>query len=267
MLSETKHEDVIRLHFETRSSRAIRFAVSVYVIRDVLIDTAFPHVAHELSAWLDGHTVRGAILTHYHEDHAGNIGVLAARGIPTWIATATLPLLVRPARIGLYRRLCWGSTPPLTAVPPPFTDASLTAIPTPGHAVDHHIVWDASTGTVFGADLFLGVKVRVAHPPARENIRQQIHSLRQIIALAPDRYFDAHRGPVSNPLTMLGSKLAWMEETVGQIDALIADGISDEQISHRILGRREIIDFVSAGDYSRRNFVRSVRASSPGRTS
>jgi glyoxylase-like metal-dependent hydrolase (beta-lactamase superfamily II) len=234
--------------------------VSAYVVHGVLIDTAFPDVSGELSRWLDGHPVRGAIVTHYHEDHAGNVGELAVRQVPTWIAPTTRSHLERPTPIGLYRRLCWGTPRPLAIAPPPFEDESLAVIATPGHSHDHHVVWDADTGTVFGADLFLGVKVRVAHPPEREDVREQIASLRRVIALAPSRYFDAHRGPIENPLTLLSSKLAWMEETTGRIDELIAQGLGDAEIARRVLGRREMIDYVSMDDYSRRNVVRSVRA-------
>ena len=202
----------------------------------------------------------GAIVTHYHEDHAGNVGLLAARRVPTWIAPATLSHITRPAPIGLYRRLCWGTPRPLAVVPSPFEDPSLSVIATPGHSHDHHVVWDAETGTVFGADLFLSVKVRVAHPPEREDIREQLASLRRVIALRPSRYFDAHRGPVAGPLTMLSSKVTWMEETIGRIDELLAEGLDDAVIARRVLGRRDMIDFMSMDDYSRRNVVRSVRA-------
>ncbi len=260
MLRESRHGDVTRLFFETKSSRAMGLDVSAYSLRGVLIDTAFPDVASDLSRWLDEHPVRGAIVTHYHEDHAGNVGLLAARQVPTWIAPATVSHIKRPTPIGLYRWMCWGTPLPLATVPPPFDDPSLSVIAAPGHSHDHHIVWDAETGTVFGADLFLGVKVRVAHPPEREDVREQIASLRRVIALAPSRYFDAHRGPVANPLTMLSSKLAWMEEMTGRIDELIAQGLGDAEIAFRVLGRREMIDYVSMDDYSRRNVVRSVRA-------
>lgn len=261
MLRETRHGDVTRLLFETRSSRAMGLDVSAYVVRDVLIDTAFPDVATELGRWLDANPVRGAIVTHYHEDHAGNTDLLAARGVPAWIAPETLHHIERPARIGLYRRICWGTPRALDRVPAPFHDDSLHVIPAPGHSVDHHVVWDAQTGTVFGADLFLGVKVRVAHPKEREDIRGQITSLRRVIALEPERYFDAHRGIVADPVTMLRAKADWLEETVRRIDELVADGLSDAQIARRVLGPVGMIDIVSAGDYSRRNVVRSVRAS------
>ena len=41
--------------------------------------------------------------------------------------------------------------------------APLRVIHTPGHTPDHQVAWDEERGIVVTGDLFLGVKVRVAH--------------------------------------------------------------------------------------------------------
>ncbi len=261
MLREERYGDVTRLLFESRRSRSMGYNVSAYVVRDTLIDTAFPQVGGDLGAWLDARFPKGVIVTHYHEDHAGNIALVALRGFPVWVAPATLEHVHRPEPIRWYRRWCWGSQPPLAAVPAPYESPLLTVIHTPGHSNDHHVVWDAETDTVFGADLFLGVKVRVSHPWPRENVRQEIASLRHVVTLRPNRYFDAHRGLVSDPVAQLSAKADWMEETVGKIDALVARGWDDAAIQKSVLGRENVINIITAGDYSRRNFVTSVRGS------
>jgi hypothetical protein len=122
------------------------------------------------------------------------------------------------------------------------------------------VVWDAERETVFGADLFLGVKVRVTHPWPREDIRAQVASLRRVVALRPVRFFDAHRGLVANAAAQLSAKADWIEETVGRIDVLIADGWDDRAIAHRVLGAETSMSYVTRFDYSRRNFVGSARA-------
>ena len=122
------------------------------------------------------------------------------------------------------------------------------------------MVWDATTRTVFGADLFLGVKVRVSHPPHREDVRAQMTALRRVIALNPLRYFDAHRGLVPNAVAQLQTKLAWMEETVAGVDALIDQQLDDRTIVKRLFGGEDRMGRISFGDYSRNNFVASVRA-------
>ena len=261
MLREEHHGDVTRLIFESRRSRSLGFNVSAYVVRDTLIDTAFPQVGPDLEAWLDAHTHKGVIVTHYHEDHAGNVALVARRGFPMWMSAGTLERVRRPAPIQPYRRWCWGSPPPLAAPPAQYQHVNLFTIHTPGHSADHHVVWDADSGTVFGADLFLGVKVRVSHPWPREDVRREIASLRQIIALDPKRFFDAHRGLVEDPVGQLKAKADWMEETIGQIDALVARGWNDASIQRSVLGKEPLSQLVTGGDYSRRNFVASARGS------
>ncbi len=236
------------------------FSVSAYFVRGALVDTAFHDVRRELDGWMLANRPDGAIVTHYHEDHAGNVELLAQRGLPLWIAPATLGKLRAPERIFLYRRWCWGSQPPLTSPVTPFEHRDLEMIHTPGHSTEHHVVWDAERETVFGADLFLGVKVRVTHPWPREDVRAQITSLRRVIALNPKRYFDGHRGLVPNPVAQLQAKADWTEETVGRIDALIDAGLSDREIVKTLFGREDKMTLVTNYDYSRRNYVSSVRA-------
>lgn len=242
------------------------FDVSTYAVRGIVIDSAFSDVGDELEQWLDANGPRGLIVTHYHEDHAGNVERMAQRGLPLWIAPATLAQLTQPSRIGWYRRWCWGVQPALESPVTPFAPEGLELIPTPGHSHDHHVVWDPTTRTVFGADLFLGVKVRVSHPPQREDVRAQMASLRRVIALNPLRYFDAHRGLVPNAMAQLQKKLTWMEETVAGIDALIDQQLDDRTIVKRIFGGEDRMGLISFGDYSRNNFVASVRATASLRT-
>lgn len=234
--------------------------VSAYSVRGALVDTAFHDVRGELARWIDANRVDGAIVTHYHEDHAGNVECLAARGVPLWISPATLERVRAPERIFWYRRCCWGSQPPLVSPVTPFAHSSLEMIRTPGHSSEHHVVWDAERETVFGADLFLGVKVRVTHPWPREDVRAQITSIRKIIALKPKRYFDGHRGFVPDPVAQLTAKADWTEETVGRIDALIGRGHDDREIAKSVFGGEDKWSLVTNYDYSRRNYVGSVRA-------
>ena len=262
MLREERHDDVTRLVFESWWSRSMSFSVSVYAVRGVMIDTAFPDVRRELNSWIDSRKPAGAIVTHYHEDHAGNVESLAVRGMPMWIAPDTLAKVRTPEPILAYRRWCWGSQPPLVSPVIPFTHPSLELIHTPGHSTEHHVVWDAERETIFGADLFLGVKVRVTHPWPREDVRAQIASIRKVIALKPKRYFDAHRGLVRDAIAQLTAKADWTEETVGKINALVGRGMSDREIVKTVFRGEDKWSLVTQYDYSRRNYVASVRATS-----
>jgi len=260
MLREERHGDVVRLAFESWQSRSMGFGVSAWLVRGALVDTGFHHVRPDLASWLRGHRVDGVFVTHYHEDHAGNVDLVAGSGIPIWASPPTLKRLRRPERIGWYRRWCWGSQRSLRSRVEPFAHSALEAIHTPGHSPDHHVVWDAERDTIFGADLFLGVKVRVTHPWPREDIRAQAASLRRVVALRPARFFDAHRGLVTNAARQLSAKADWIEETVGRIDDLIAEGWDDRAIARRVLGAENAMSYATRFDYSRRNLVGSARA-------
>ena len=121
-------------------------------------------------------------------------------------------------------------------------------------------MWDPERETVVGGDLFLGVKVRVTHPWPREDVRAQIASIRKVIALKPKRYFDGHRGLVAGAVAQLTAKADWTEETVGKIDALIDRGLDDWAIVRSLFGGEDKWSLVTQYDYSRRNYVGSVRA-------
>jgi glyoxylase-like metal-dependent hydrolase (beta-lactamase superfamily II) len=144
----------------------------------------------------------------------------------------------------------------------PFADASLARVPTPGHTPDHHSVWAAARGTLFAGALYLGVRVRIAHP--RERPRETLASVRRMAALAPARLFCAHRGAVPTPTAALLAKAEWMAETIGRVEGRIAEGWSDRAIRDDVLGGESATGYVTSGEYARVNFVRAVRAEGAG---
>jgi glyoxylase-like metal-dependent hydrolase (beta-lactamase superfamily II) len=258
MLEILDHGDVRELRFSNWRSRRAGYAVSAFVTRGTLVDAAYPRAAHELAAYVRAHPVGGAVLTHAHEDHSGGVPALAALGIPVHCADSTDAAMRAPERVGMYRRLIWGTRRRLTIAVPRFTHADLTLVPTPGHSADHHVVWDAERETVFGGDLFIGVKMRLAHYD--EDVRGQVPMLRRVAALRPRRFFDAHRGALRDPVAQLTAKAEWMTETIGRIEDLVGRGWSDDAIRRAVLGPEDLTGVSSFGNYSRRNFVRSVRA-------
>jgi glyoxylase-like metal-dependent hydrolase (beta-lactamase superfamily II) len=253
---ETVEPDVLRLHMHSWQGRLAGYDVSAYVVRGVLIDSGAPRTREELLAAVHQLAPRGAIITHCHEDHAGNAAELAASGLPLLMDSSCELALRHPAPIGAYRRLVWGSANALTAPLRTFDPAPLVVLPFPGHTKEHLVVWDAERRILAGGDLFLGVKVRVAHDG--ESPRLLVASLRAAVALEPRLLLDAHRGVVHDPVPLLRAKIAWMEETIGEIETLGARGLDDREITRRVLGREELVGWISRGEYSRRAFVRAV---------
>jgi len=251
------HGDVTQLLMSSVVGRSIGYDVSAYLVRGVLVDLGFPLVARAVGRYLTRARLDGILITHHHEDHGGNAELAARMGIPIGASDATVALLQVPERLALHRRVIWGNPPPLRTPIKRFSSDALRLVPTPGHAPDHHIVWDAERETIFGGDLFLGVKVRAAHSDERP--RELVRSLRHAAALRPRRFFDAHRGLVRDPVAALVAKADWLEDTIGAIERRIAEGWSNREIARAVLGREDLAYWVSRGSMSRVTFVACVR--------
>ena len=258
MIDVIEHGDVTEWRFATRLSRFAGYTASAFLTPDgMLIDTGIPACGAAFEQLLSATAVRGVVVTHHHEDHAGNVERVARRGIPIWLAPATLPLVTTVERLRAYRRLTWTSMPPLTSAVTPFVSAALAMVPTPGHSADHHVVWEPGTRTLFSGDLFLGVAVRVMH--MNEDPWQHVESLERAAALEPARMFCAHRGLVPDPVTALRAKAQWTRDTIAAITTAITRGATDAQILASVLDGESLTGRLSGGEYARRNFIRAVR--------
>ena len=256
-LSVERFGDVVRLRLSSAGSRTAGLDVSTYVVRDVMIDTGYDRARAVLLDAVRALGVRGVMVTHWHEDHAGNVGALARLGIPLSMRVETEAILRGRMALQLYRRLVWGEPPPLRDALQGFEAPGLSALHTPGHSAEHQVIWDEETGTLFSGDLWLGVRSRVLH--ATEDPYEIVKSLRRVASLAPSRMFDAHRGLVDRPAEGIAAKIDWMSATMHEIERRIVAGWTDRAIVARVLGGEEKAAYVSRGDYSRRNLVRAIR--------
>jgi ribonuclease/clavin/mitogillin len=256
MIDVTRHGDVQRIRLWTRRTAAVGYDVSAYLTRGLLVDTGFRHVRGELERALLPLCPRGVVVTHWHEDHAGNAPTLATQ-LPMWMAPYTERMLRERPQVKLYRHVVWGRPRALRGDVIPLDPSPLLPIATPGHSPDHHVVFDPETSTLFSGDLWLGVRVRIMG--ASENPYEIIESLSRVIALRPARMFDAHRGLLDNPVAALESKRAWLQETVGEIERRLIGGETERAIVRDVLGGEELTAMFSQGEYSRRNLVRAVK--------
>ncbi len=256
MLRIERFADVTRLRMSSIGSRAVGLDVSAYVVRGVMIDTGFHRARHELLNALQSLDVRGVIVTHWHEDHAGNVATLAAEGLPIAMRAETEDILRRRPHIELYRRVVWGHAPALAGRVEAFDASGLECIHTPGHSTDHQVVWDAGTRTLFSGDLWLGVRSKIFH--ATEDPYRIVESLHRARELEPLRMFDAHRGLVDDSVAAIDARIAWLTETLATIEQRLAEGWSERAILQRVLGGEELAGYVSGGNYSRMNLIRAV---------
>src|SRR5215216_470313 len=105
---------VMRLRMRSWRGALVGYDVSAYLLGDVLVDTGFPRGGRTVLDAVVGLQPRGVVLTHWHEDHAGNAPALAARGVPMAMHARCEALLRERPGIRLYRRVVWGRTSRLT---------------------------------------------------------------------------------------------------------------------------------------------------------
>jgi len=256
-VSHDRHDDVQALRVTSVGGRLAGVGVAVYVVDGVMIDTGFFGARRHIIDAISRLGVRGVIVTHWHEDHAGNVETLARLGVPIALRADTEAILRQQPEIELYRRLIWRRPPMLTAELRPFIDHGLELVHTPGHSADHQVVWHPATQTLFSGDLWLGARVRILH--ANEDPYAIARSLRRAAALSPMRMFDAHRGLVERPVEALERRAEWIETTIGEIESRISEGWSDREITKHVLGGEELAGRISFGNYARANFVKAVR--------
>ena len=89
MLRIERHGDVTRFEMTSIASRLIGYSASAYLVRGVLIDCGFHAARHAMDAILARERPEGVFITHYHEDHAGNVERVARLGIPIAAAADT----------------------------------------------------------------------------------------------------------------------------------------------------------------------------------
>lgn len=265
---ETLEAGVRRLRMRSWRGALAGYDVSAYLLGDVLVDTGFPRGGRALVGAVETLRPRGVVLTHWHEDHAGNAPALAAAGVPVAMHAECEALLRERPEVRFYRRAVWGRTERLRGPLRTFDAAPLVLVETPGHSSDHLTVWDPERRILVSGDLFLGVKVRVAHE-GDETPRTLVASLRRAAALEPRLLLDAHRGPVRDAAAQLRAKAEWNEEMIGEIERLAAAGVEAGEIVKRLFGGESLVGRVSGLEYSRRGFVRAVlnesrRSGGPG---
>ena len=248
---------VRRVRMRSWRGAVVGYDVSAYLVDGVLVDTGFPRGGSALLDFVAAVRPRGVVVTHWHEDHAGNVAALARLGVPMVMHASCEALLRERPDIRFYRRAVWGWTERLRARLESFDPGPLALVDAPGHSADHVVVWDADRRMLVSGDLFLGVKVRVAHHED-ESPRALVASLRRAAALEPRLLLDAHRGPVRDAAAQLRAKADWNEEVIGAIERLHAEGLEPREIVRRLFGGDSLVGLVSGGEYSRAGFVRAV---------
>lgn len=230
------------------------YIASLYRVGPVLVDTGPPNKVHDIKAALKGERVRTILVTHGHEDHAGNAahfrgadirgapGLRVARGVP------------------FYRRVTWGEPDPggvIRAVPGELDagDYRFVPVPTPGHTPDHLAYLEPDRGWLFAGDAALGP---LKYGFRDEDIHAYLGSLKRMRDLKPQVVFPSHGPVLEDPQAELGRQISHLERLRDEARRLAREGLGERAITRRLLGYEGILGRASRGEFGKALLVRGL---------
>lgn len=261
MIERQDLHDVVKFKMARRIPGTITYHTSCYWVDGLLVDTGCAHCAQEFSRATLPLPVTAVVNTHSHEDHIGNNAVCQRRGASIAAHPLALPFLADPKSLRLqpYRHIFWGTPRPSTAA----AIGSIVetehhvfeVVPTPGHSDDHICLYERREGWLFTGDAYVGGKDRALRHEF--DIHGIIASLKLLARLPASRLFPASGSVVDDPAAALARKIAYLEETGQRVMALRDQGKSAAQIRQDLFGSEMLINYVTLGNFSGLNLVRS----------
>jgi glyoxylase-like metal-dependent hydrolase (beta-lactamase superfamily II) len=237
-----------------------------YRIGRTLIDTGPPNqwraVRRFANEQAEAHGLDRVLLTHHHEDHAGNAARLQELlDVPVYAPEASRAPLRDGFPLETYRWVVWGRPRPVEAEPVPDTltladGTRLRTLPAPGHSDDMVCYLAEGHDLVFTADLF--VTKRPEYLRFDEDARRLIDSIHAVLDHDFETVLCGHRGVVEDGRWALTEKAKYMEALCGVVQRRYRyDKLSVPEITDEILGREGMLYWVSGGDFSKHNLIAS----------
>ena len=253
-----RHGDIEGLRVG-RLGGSIMTTCILWRVGDTLIDTGPGNQWRSVRRFAAERPPRRVVVTHHHEDHAGNLGRLAADGpIEALAPAASLAPLADGFPLPVYRWLIWGRPRRVAAKPLPdrldlAAGGALEPVLLPGHSPDMTCFLERRRGVLFGADLYVARRQRYLR--VDESLPGILDSLRRAIELDFETLLCAHSGVVADGKGRLRGRLAYFEELSARAAALARNGLAVTEISRRLLGPEDHIGKLSRLEFSKRNLI------------
>jgi glyoxylase-like metal-dependent hydrolase (beta-lactamase superfamily II) len=249
-----------------RYGLGLNMKAACYRIGRTLIDTGPPNqwrsIRRFVSEQEEEYGIDRVLLTHHHEDHAGNAArIQELLDVPVYAPANSLDRLRDGVSVETYRWVVWGRPRPVEAEPVPesltLTDGTpLRTLSAPGHTDDMVCYLAPAHDLLFAADLY--VTRRPEYLRFDEHAPRLIESIHHVLEHDFDTVLCAHRGVVEDGRRALADKVKYMEALCGVVRRRYRyDKLSVPEIADEILGGEGMLYWATGGDFSKRNLIAS----------
>lgn len=235
----------------------------VYFVDGMLIDTGHTRMRRTIVRILSQLPVKHIFLTHYHEDHSGNLHPLVKHfQCPVYASARTAEIMKAPPAISPAQAISWGNRPAFEDIIPIENEIqtlnhTFQIIPIPGHAPDMVALYEPNKKWLFSADLYVHHYIR--YFLSDESMLQQIQSINRILHLDFDVLLCSHAPQFKGGKQLLQKKLHFFEQFFSDVQGLYQQGYSAEEIGRQMrLKENKILTILSRGSLTPMNMVRSV---------
>ena len=238
-----------------------RLKVFIYLADGFLIDAGSGLILKKIKNFLSGRKLTCAGITHVHEDHTGAAAWIKEKfDIPVYIHASSIEEASIKSSVPLYRKLTWGNRKGFAADSmPEYIETEkyrFDVINAPGHHPHHVVFHEKNKGWLFTGDLYISRKQAVAFKD--ENISRAITSFEKIEKHDFDNVFCGHSGVQKNGKSRITEKLNNYIELRERVLALEKKGMSREEIDRELFPGKNLWSFVSRGEWSSLNMVKTV---------
>lgn len=234
----------------------------VYRIDDTVIDCGPPNQWKFVKSFLAEKPIRQLLITHHHEDHSGNAASIAKTfDLLPFAPALSYTDLKNGFKIPPVQKLVWGNPIPVKTQTVTenlvLKDGNrIFPVHTPGHAYDLTCYFIPGKKWLFSGDLYISRSLRYLR--ADENLEMLIESIRKVLKLDFEIIFCPHRGIVEDGKSAMNDKLNNLISICEQAQSLRSKGLKEKQIVHAILGKEDMLSYMSGFDICKTNLIREA---------
>lgn len=258
-----KYEDVLGFKYGYTPIGKPFLNTYIYFIDGLLIDTGQSNARQKIISDTNQLAIDQIFITHYHEDHTGNIKAIAKQNqCKVYGSKICSELMKNPPKISFAQKLGWGNRPNYNEIISQEKEIktdryTFQIISIPGHAADMIALYEPEKKWLFSADLF--INSYISYFLYNESIMDQIISIKKILKLDFKVMFCSHNPQLTEPKEKLKKKLSYLENTFEDVQSLYSKGYSKGQIFKSLKMKENwLVKTLSLGQLSKLNMVHSI---------